>query len=110
MPVTRKRMKGESKKCGMAVQAFNFSAISDPIPARWISGKMEIPPTGIKDDENVGVCQQVFFVGNCQPGAFEVAIAGPEDGEFDPTTAQRFLVSSGDFFHVRKSNLYFFIR
>ena len=38
LPVTRKRMKGESKKCGKAVQAFNVPEISDSIPG-WISGK-----------------------------------------------------------------------
>jgi len=105
LPVTQKREKGESKKCGKAVQAFNVPEIADNIPG-WISGKMEIPPTGIKDAENVGVCSQVFFVGNCQPGAFEVAIASPEDDEFDPITAQRFMVSSGDFFHVPPNNIY----
>jgi len=68
---------------------------------------MILPPTGIKDAENVGFCTQIFFVGDCQPGSFEVAVTNPEDDEFDPNTAQRFLLSKGDFFHVRKCFSYF---
>ena len=101
LPVPKKRSNDESNIAGKAVQAFNVSQAADNIPG-WISGNMILPPRGIKDAENVGICSQVFFVGDCQPGAFEVSIANPEDDEFDPVTAQRFLTSKGDFFHVRK--------
>lgn len=101
LPIAKKRSKEESKVSGKAVQAFNVPQATDNIPG-WISGNMILPPKGIKDAENVGICSQVFFVGDCQPGSFEVSIANPEDDEFDPLTAHRFMISKGDFFHVRK--------
>ena len=43
------------------------------------------------DAESVGNCTQVFYVSNCQPKAFEVAIAIPSDDQitFNQDTAQR---------------------
>jgi centromere protein C len=57
----------------------------------FISGFVSLPPRGIKDAESVGNCTQVFYVSNCQPKAFEVAIAIPSDDQitFNQDTAQR---------------------
>jgi hypothetical protein len=105
LPVTAGRKMGESSVVGMASQAFNIGGVKEHIPG-WISGQLTLPPKGIKDAEGVGECSQVFYVGDCQPNSCEVAIANPEETDFDPKTAQRFLLSKGDFFHVPPNNVY----
>ena len=74
----------------------------------WISGQLDLPPTGIKDAESVGLCSQVFNVASCQPKALEFALADPDesDAQFLPETAQRFLLSPGDMFCVPAGNMY----
>jgi len=103
--MTTGRGKNESKVVGFAAQAFNISGIGDNIPG-WISGHLILPPRGVKDAEGVGLCSQVFFVGDCQPGSLECSVANPEENEYDPETAQRFLLSKGDVFHVPPNNVY----
>lgn len=41
-----------------------------------------------------------------QPNALEVAYAHPEAGDFNPATAQRFLLSPGDQFFIPPHNIY----
>lgn len=47
-------------------------------------------------------------VGDCQPNSLEFALADPsgKDGEFDPKTAQRYLLSKGDIFQIPPGNVY----
>ena len=76
----------------------------------WSSGVVELAPRAVKGDETVGVAEMVFFVGTCQAGSLEVALAAPDPddalGEFDAAAAQRFLLSPGDQFHVPPNNTY----
>jgi len=104
LPITADREPGKDV-VGMAAQAFNINQATEDVPG-WISGHVILPPEGIKDAEGVGMCSQVFFVSECQPKAFEVAIGAPEETTFNPDTAQRFLLSAGDFFHVPPNNIY----
>lgn len=105
LPITRQRDPSESRVVGSASQAFNIPEAGDIIPG-WISGHLILPPGGIKDAEGVGLCSQVFSVQTCQPNSLEVSLADPEDNEYDSDTAQRFLLSPGDFFHVPPNNVY----
>ncbi|GMI38396.1 hypothetical protein TrCOL_g1130 [Triparma columacea] len=104
LPITADR-EPEKDVVGLAAQAFNINQATEDVPG-WISGHVILPPEGIKDAEGVGMCSQVFFVSDCQPKAFEVAIGAPEETTFNPETAQRFLLSAGDFFHVPPNNIY----
>lgn len=101
-----KRGKKESKVVARASQAFNEQGVGN-FPG-WISGQLDLPPTGIKDAESVGLCSQVFNVASCQPKALEFALADPDesDAQFLPETAQRFLLSPGDMFCVPAGNMY----
>ena len=105
LPITRHRDPSESRVVGSASQAFNIPEANDTIPG-WISGHLILPPKGIKDAEGVGLCSQVFNVQRCQPNSLEVSLADPDDSEYDPETAQRFLLGPGDFFHVPPNNVY----
>lgn len=107
LPLKSKRGKRESKVVCKAVQTFNVPSSNESIPG-WIAGKLIVPPKGIKDEEGVGLCSQVFNIGDCQPQSLEVAIADPEvnEGKFDSSTAQRFLLSKGDMFQVPAGNIY----
>jgi centromere protein C len=62
----------------------------------------------MKDSESVGPCAQTFTVVRNQPQSLEVAYGDPAtmDGELDPATAQRFLLSSGDMFRIPPGNCY----
>jgi centromere protein C len=102
----KKRKKGDSKIPGRAGQAFN--AEPDENNAGYIVGCLELPPLGIKAEESVGPCFQIFNVGDCQPKSVELALADPElnGGNFDPKTARRFLLSKGDMFHIPPANVY----
>eukprot|EP00592_Proboscia_alata_P008212 CAMPEP_0194363270 /NCGR_PEP_ID=MMETSP0174-20130528/11111_1 /TAXON_ID=216777 /ORGANISM="Proboscia alata, Strain PI-D3" /LENGTH=1356 /DNA_ID=CAMNT_0039136623 /DNA_START=338 /DNA_END=4408 /DNA_ORIENTATION=+ len=108
LPVTTRRQRGEGRVAGKAAQAFNVpSAPAGMSIPGWIAGQLKLPPNGIKDAESVGLCSQVFFVSKCQPNSFEASLAKPEqEDEYDPTTAQRFLLSPGDFFQVPPNNSY----
>ena len=100
------RGEGESMVVARAAQAFNEQGID--ISSGWISGQLDLPPTGIKDAESVGICSQVFVVASCQPKELEFALAYPDenDTQFLPETAQRFLLSPGDMFCVPAGNMY----
>ena len=56
----------------------------------------------------MGLCTQVFNVGNCQPNLLEFALADPDgqDGEFDPKTGQQYMLSKGDVFQIPPGNVY----
>ena len=103
-----KRSKDESKVFGLAAQAFNVIADNSTMLPGYITGNLVLPPKGIKDAEGVGICAQVFNIADCQPKSIEVAIADPEtnDGKFNAETAQRFLLSKGEMFHVPPGNIY----
>lgn len=103
-----KRSKGESDVYGIAVQAFNIPADQSTMMPGYITGNLVLPPRGIKDAEGVGICAQVFNVVDCQPKSIEVAIADPEtnNGKFESKSAQRFLLSKGEQFHVPPGNIY----
>ena len=105
---TTKRSKGESNVFGLAAQAFNVPSDSSTLMPGYITGNLVLPPKGIKDAEGVGICAQVFNIGDCQPKSIEVAIADPDynDGKFESKTAQRFFLSKGEMFHVPPGNIY----
>mmetsp|Transcript_46570 Transcript_46570/g.129863 ORF Transcript_46570/g.129863 Transcript_46570/m.129863 type:complete len:230 (-) Transcript_46570:177-866(-) len=107
LPITADRDPGEEDLVGVAAQGFLMNPMSSAIPG-WISGYVTLPPRAIKDAEGVGYCSQVFFVAECQPGSFEVAIAMPQDQQivFEPESAQRYLLSPGDQFFVAPGNVY----
>jgi centromere protein C len=108
LPLSSTRGKKESKVVGFASRAFNVHTDPEDLFPGFISGNMVIPPRGIKDAEGVGLCSQVFNIGDCQPNSVEFALADPssQDGEFDPDTAQRFLLSKGDMFQIPPGNIY----
>jgi centromere protein C len=108
LPLSTSRGKKESKVVGFASQAFHVPTDQDDLFPGYISGNVVLPPRGIKDAEGVGLCSQVFNVGDCQPNSVEFALADPasQDGEFDPATAQRFLLSKGDMFQIPPGNVY----
>lgn len=103
-----KRRKGESDVFGVAAQAFNVPSDYVTMMPGFISGNLVLPPKGIKDAEGVGVCAQVFNIIDCQPKSVEIAIADPEvnEGKFEPASAQRYLLSKGEMFHVPPGNVY----
>lgn len=108
LPLSTTRSKKESKVVGFASQSFHVPTDSDDLFPGYISGNVVLPPRGIKDAEGVGLCSQVFNVGDCQPNSVEFALADPSsaDGEFDPDTAQRYLLSKGDMFQIPPGNVY----
>ena len=108
LPLSKSRKKGESKKVGRASQAFHVQTDDDDLFPGYIAGNVVLPPKAIKDAEGVGLCSQVFNVGDCQTNSLEFALADPssQDGEFDEKTAQRFLLSKGDMFQIPPGNVY----
>jgi len=108
LPLSSTRKSRESKVVGFASQSFHVPTDDDDLFPGYIAGNVVLPPRGIKDAEGVGLCSQVFNVGDCQPGALEFALADPsgQDGEFDPKTSQRFLLSKGDMFQIPPGNVY----
>ena len=108
LPLSSDRKKRESKVVGFASQAFHVQTDDDDLFPGYIAGNVVLPPLGIKDAEGVGLCSQVFNVGDCQPNSVEFALADPngQDGEFDPKTAQRYLLSKGDMFQIPPGNVY----
>jgi len=107
LPLVKKRSKSEGKIVAKAAQAFNVDPPGDGMPG-FICGCMEVPPQGIKDEEGVGPCFQVFNVGECQPKSIELAIADPDtnDGNYESESAKRFLLSKGDMFQIPAGNVY----
>jgi len=105
LPVSNDRLPSESNISCTACQALHSPQASSRIPG-WICGTLKIPPKGIKDAEGVGLCSQIFVVGDCQARSVEFALACPEKIEFDPLTAQRFLLSKGSFFQIPPNNIY----
>ena len=108
LPLSSTRSKRESKVVGFASQAFHIPTDPEDLFPGYIAGNVVIPPRGIKDSEGVGLCSQIFTVGDCQPNSLELAVADPtgQDGEFDPDTAQRYLLSKGDMFQIPPGNVY----
>ena len=108
LPLSSTRKKRESKVVGFASQAFHVPTDDDDLFPGYIAGNVVLPPRGIKDAEGVGLCSQVFNVGDCQPNSVEFALADPsgQDGEFDPKSAQRFLLNKGDMFQIPPGNVY----
>lgn len=108
LPLSQSRTKAEGKITGKAAQAFNAPTEEGGHYVGYIMGNLILPPKGIKDPESVGPCAQTFTVCRCQPKAMEVSFGDPEepDGELDPETAQRFLLSPGDMFRVPPGNSY----
>jgi len=104
LPITVPR-ENKSDIVGRAAQAFNIPSLSEDIPG-FIAGHLELPPGAVKDEESVGLCSQTFFVSKCQPKSLEVAVADPQEEDFVPETAQRFMLSPGDFFYVPPNNSY----
>ena len=104
---TGKRKKNESKVVGKGSQAFNVSPEGNQYPG-YIMGHLDFLPRAIKDAESVGACAQTFTVVTGQRKALEVAYSDPDanNGEFDPKTATRFLLSPGDMFRVPPGNCY----
>ena len=107
LPLVKKRSKSEGKIVAKAAQAFNVDPPGDGMPG-FICGCMEVPPQGIKDEEGVGPCFQVFNVGECQPKSIELAVADPDinDGNYESESAKRFLLSKGDMFQIPAGNVY----
>lgn len=108
LPLSSARKQRESKVVGFASQAFHVPTDADDLFPGYIAGNVVLPPRGIKDAEGVGLCSTVFNIGDCQPNSLEFAIADPkgQDGEFDPKTAQRYLLSKGDIFQIPPGNVY----
>jgi len=108
LPLSSARRSRESKVVGFASQAFHVPTDSDDLFPGYIAGNVVLPPRGIKDAEGVGLCSQVFNVGDCQENSVEFAIADPggQDGEFDPRSAQRYLLGKGDMFQIPPGNVY----
>jgi len=104
LPITADREPGKDE-VGLAAQAFNVAQATEDVPG-YISGHVILPPGGIKDAEGVGMCSQIFFVSDCQPKGLELALGAPDETTFNPETAQRYLLSPGDFFHVPPNNIY----
>ncbi|CAM9753119.1 unnamed protein product [Choristocarpus tenellus] len=104
---TGHRVPGKDK-AGSAAQAFSVPAEADI--SGWLSGTLQLPPTAVKDAEHVARSTQIYWVGDCQPNALELALAMPDNEVrndfFDPSTAQRFLLSPGDHFYIPVNNIY----
>lgn len=106
LPQLGNRKSSEGKVTCKAAQAFNKT--QEGLIPGYIVGCLELPPKGIKDPESVGPCCQIFNVGDCQPKSVEIAIANPDvnDGNYDEDSAQRFLLSKNDSFHLPPGNVY----
>lgn len=55
-----------------------FSTKSQVGISEWLSGRLELPPGGIKDSESVTFSTQIYVVAEGQPNALELAIAMPQ--------------------------------
>lgn len=96
----------DGEESGYAGQSFNLRT-SMPF-ARWICGRVGLPPGAAKEAESVGDAVQVFRVISGQPQAIEVAFGlVDEDDFFDPDQATRFLLNPDDEFYVPARNAYY---
>ena len=75
----------------------------------WIAGYMELPPTGIKDEEIVGEYTQVCFVSECHARGVELALSDPSQDGWNSETAQRILLKKGDCFYIPPGNYYRYV-
>ncbi|KAG7393679.1 hypothetical protein PHYPSEUDO_004442 [Phytophthora pseudosyringae] len=89
-----------------AGQSFNLFS---PSPfARWISGRVVLPPGAWKEPEGVGQAVQLFYVTGCQPKSLELALAPETDDDFFTSKhTTHFLLSPGDEFYVPPGNVYY---
>jgi centromere protein C len=89
-----------------AGQSFNLFS---PAPfARWISGRVVLPPGAWKEPEGVGQAVQLFYVTGCQPKSLELAVAPETDDDFFASKhTTHFLLSPGDEFYVPSGNVYY---
>ncbi|POM71227.1 Hypothetical protein PHPALM_12228 [Phytophthora palmivora] len=89
-----------------AGQSFNLFS---PSPfARWISGRVVLPPGAWKEPEGVGQAVQLFYVTGCQPKSLELALSPETDDDFFTSKhTTHFLLSPGDEFYVPAGNVYF---
>lgn len=89
-----------------AGQSFNLFS---PAPfARWISGRVVLPPGAWKEPEGVGAAVQLFYVTGCQPKSLELALAPETDDDFFTSKhTTHFLLSPGDEFYVPAGNVYY---
>ncbi|KAF4322925.1 hypothetical protein BBO99_00001093 [Phytophthora kernoviae] len=89
-----------------AGQSFNLFS---PTPfARWISGRVVLPPGAWKEPEGVGAAVQLFYVTGCQPKSLELALAPETDDDFFTSKhTTHFLLSPGDEFYVPAGNVYY---
>jgi centromere protein C len=108
LPLSKYRKKSEGTVVGFAAQAFNMTNTENPAFPGYIVGTLDLPPKGIKDAESVGLCAQVFTVVQAQPDALELAFGDPDESgvDWNPKTAERFLLSVGDTFLVPPGNAY----
>lgn len=104
LPITADRRSKKSKGA-FAASYFYTPSVSGILPS-WIAGYVELPPGAIKDEEAVGECSQVFFIGDCQDRAVEVGIADPSSEVWVDAKAQRLMLSKGDSFYVPPGNIY----
>ncbi|KAF4135808.1 hypothetical protein GN958_ATG15032 [Phytophthora infestans] len=88
-----------------AGQSFNLFS---PSPfARWISGRVVLPPGAWKEPEGVGQAVQLFYVTGCQPKSLELALGPETDDDFIGSKhTTHFLLSPGDEFYVPAGNVY----
>ena len=63
--------RSKKSKGAFAASYFYTPSVSGILPS-WIAGYVELPPGAIKDEEAVGECSQVFFIGDCQDRAGDV--------------------------------------
>ncbi|KAE9324647.1 hypothetical protein PF008_g17063 [Phytophthora fragariae] len=89
-----------------AGQSFNLFS---PSPfARWISGRVVLPPGAWKEPEGVGQAVQLFYVAGCQPKSLELALSPETDDDFFKSKhTMHFLLSPGDEFYVPPGNVYY---
>lgn len=89
-----------------AGQSFNLFS---PSPfARWISGRVVLPPGAWKEPEGVGQAVQLFYVTGCQPKSLELALSPETDDDFFKSKhTMHFVLSPGDEFYVPSGNVYF---
>jgi len=106
LPLPKHRKKSEGQVVGEAAQSFNIPNDEGSSYAGYIMGHLALPPKGIKDEEGSGTCVHTFTICHAQPNSVEVAFGDPEEDEFDPATAQRFLLGPGDQFRAPPGNNY----
>ena len=112
LPATMAGGKRAEARMTLATQALSReqAVAGDVVIPGWMTGCLELPPKGVKDAESTGLASMLFFAGEGQDGALELAINRPEPddevGRFDAPSAQRFLLSPGDQFQIPPNNIY----